>query len=485
MLSHAIKGLDAYLATASPGAKQVACIDVVVPTYRCNVEQLRRLCSLECLQPASVHTILVVDQPTVSNLKEVRGLASYTANRIVRVHVQEANGGASFARNTGLAQSFGDYVVLLDDDVQPEPGLLDAYLGAIARHPGEAAYIGLTELPRPETWVQCALKACRICYFYGIAALRQNPPWGVTANMCVRGRTISSSFEPFSSAYPRTGGGEDVDFCIRSQGAGHGKLVAVPAAKVLHPYWDAPFKQIAGWASGDVLCLSRLPQVTFRAPPNWAETALLCVLWEIAQLLLADGCFEAAPTSLGYVGPRWLLGCCSTLGTVLWTVLSCVSLAAVIEVAMLFPRFYMFAEGLPKSRVFVALLATAPPMLQDLVRLHSKLRRGRLTELCLHFDWMNATGQHPAEISSNLCWKLAAWSVTLWAFQQPESRERAITLLVILYTGWVLRHCGTLMLGDWKRAIVRRPLDVDFEPGRVPFVVLAYQRTGTIPYLKP
>jgi hypothetical protein len=42
-------------------------------------------------------------------------------------------------------------------------------------------------------------------------------------------------------------------------------------------------------------------------------------------------------------------------------------------------------------------------------------------------------------------------------------------LLVILYTGWVLRHCGTLMLGDWKRAIVRRPLDVDFEPGRVPF----------------
>lgn len=464
MLSRAIERLKAYLATASPGAKQVACIDVVVPTYRCNVEQLRRLCSLECSQPASVHTILVVDQPTVSNLNEVRDLASYTANRIVRVHVQEANGGASFARNTGLAQSFGDHAVLLDDDVQPEPGLLDAYLGAIARHPDEAAYIGLTELPRPETWVQCALKACRICYFYGIAALRQNPPWGVTANMCVRGRTISSSFEHFSSAYPRTGGGEDVDFCIRSQGAGHGKLVAVPAAKVLHPYWDAPFKQIAGWASGDVLCLSRLPQVTFRAPPNWAEIALLCIIWGVARLLLADG---AAPT----------------LGAVLWTTFSCVSLAAVIEVAMLFPRFYMFADGLPKSRVFVALLATAPPMLQDLVRLHSKLRRGRLAELCLHFDWMNSTGQHPAETSSNLCWKLAAWSVAVWALQQPESRERAVTLLVILYTGWVLRHCGTLMLGSWKRAIVRRQLDIDLKPGRVPFVVLAYQRTGTVPDL--
>lgn len=58
----------------------------------------------------------------------------------VRVHVQEANGGASFARNTGLAQSFGDYAVLLDDDVVPEPGLLDAYASAIARNPGEAVY---------------------------------------------------------------------------------------------------------------------------------------------------------------------------------------------------------------------------------------------------------------------------------------------------------------------------------------------------------
>ena len=67
--------------------------------------------------------------------------------------------------------------------------------------------------------------------------------------------------------------------------------------------------------------------------------------------------------------------------------------------------------------------------------------------------------------------------------QQSESRERAVTLLVILYTGWVLRHCGTLMLGSWKRAIVRRQLDIDLKPGRVPFVVLAYQRTGTVPYL--
>lgn len=59
----------------------------------------------------------------------------------------------------------------------------------------------MTLLPKPQTWVECALKACRICYFYGIAEIKQNPPWGVTANLCTRSRTISRKFEFFSRAY--------------------------------------------------------------------------------------------------------------------------------------------------------------------------------------------------------------------------------------------------------------------------------------------
>lgn len=47
----------------------------------------------------------------------------------------ESNEGAAQARNTGLAQSFGDHSLLLDDDVTPDPDIISAYLGAIARHP--------------------------------------------------------------------------------------------------------------------------------------------------------------------------------------------------------------------------------------------------------------------------------------------------------------------------------------------------------------
>jgi glycosyltransferase involved in cell wall biosynthesis len=56
----------------------------------------------------------------------------------------ESNQGAAQARNTGLAQSFGDHAILLDDDVIPSAELISAYLGAIARYPDAAG-----KLPSP------------------------------------------------------------------------------------------------------------------------------------------------------------------------------------------------------------------------------------------------------------------------------------------------------------------------------------------------
>lgn len=55
----------------------VPCIDVVVPTYRCDVDMLRALATLECARAASVHTLIVVDKPGASTLAGVKALASY------------------------------------------------------------------------------------------------------------------------------------------------------------------------------------------------------------------------------------------------------------------------------------------------------------------------------------------------------------------------------------------------------------------------
>lgn len=214
VLERGIDRLSAWLRIAAPDARRVICMDVVIPTFRCDVRALRKLCSMTATQPASLHTAIVVDNPDAEGIAAIRGLASYTANRTVRVHVMEKNTGAAWARNTGLFQSFGDYAVLLDDDVSPEHGLLDAYFGAVSRQPGAGAYVGLTKLPLPQTLVQSAMAACRICYFYGAAEKLPHPSWDVSANLCVPARSNPVSF---SRRFPKTGGGEDIDYCIRSQ----------------------------------------------------------------------------------------------------------------------------------------------------------------------------------------------------------------------------------------------------------------------------
>ena len=155
----------------------------------------------------------------------------------------------------------------------PDENIIAAYSGAIARYPDAAGYIGLTNLPPAATLIQQALLACNICFFYSIATKMKSPPWGVTANICVKARTNNAVW--FNKHFPRIGGGEDVDFCMNLRKRTGQRLVPVPGAKVTHPFWTKPLRQVAGWASGDVLCLDTLPSCSFYALPNWALIALV------------------------------------------------------------------------------------------------------------------------------------------------------------------------------------------------------------------
>ena len=85
----------------------------------------------DCL---SVSILVVVENPSSFLTTEEREsfhreLSSWETGAWVRVWIQESNGGASSARNTGLCQSAGDYLVFLDDDTEPDPDLLQAYAG--------------------------------------------------------------------------------------------------------------------------------------------------------------------------------------------------------------------------------------------------------------------------------------------------------------------------------------------------------------------
>ncbi|CAE8681191.1 unnamed protein product [Polarella glacialis] len=277
LLTTAIETLSAWLQVklgTEHGRARFTCIDIVCPTYRCDVSRLKNI-SMLCASPeykVSTQILFVVDKPDSSNLAQVKALEQWTANKHVRVYVNPQNLGASEARNAGHAQSFGDYVVFIDDDVVPEATLLDAYFGAVKRHPKARFWVGATKLPAPQTLMQHALAACRMTFFYDVAERMPNPPWGVTANLCVRGRTQNDVW--FSNIFPKTGGGEDIDYCLRQKPSSTDRdsaVVAVPGAVVHHPFWTNILKQVAGWAAGDVKCLETLPHII---PSTQSQTGL-------------------------------------------------------------------------------------------------------------------------------------------------------------------------------------------------------------------
>eukprot|EP00752_Nemacystus_decipiens_P005824 g5264.t1 len=430
--------LERFSRLARPTGPRYRCLGVVVPTYRCDVSMLRDIVSLRpSVYPhVSVQTVVVVDRPDAESLENVRALSSYAKDHCVRVVVNEKNVGASQSRNVGLSQAFSDQAVLLDDDVVPERDILDAYLGGIDRYPDAHVWVGCTRFPPAKTTVEHAVRASNLCHFYGIADLVSRPPWGVSANLCVSGRSGGIWFNP---AYPKTGGGEDVDFCLKArQRYGPDAIVAVPGAVATHPYWGSPIRQMWGWARGDALCLSLHPHSTFYRAFDWAEVMFLTCVVGVVVGLGASACLK---------------------------VFCIVGLVDFLEgLAHVYPGTKRL--GTPLGAL---LLAPLPRMVQDVARLATKLRRLNLYQLSLSFDWMDGTDGDEWRTASRALHaaKLATDAVLILGMALGYGRLCSLVALAVLlaYSKWQQSPRAL------RKTAPRR--------GPARFVVLAWQRTGS------
>ncbi|KAG8726423.1 hypothetical protein FRC12_023411 [Ceratobasidium sp. 428] len=146
-------------------------------------------------------------------------------------------------------------------------------------------------------------------YFWNIAdKIKEDLPWGVTANLIAR-RNVRDDVE-FSLAFPKAGGGEDIDFCRRKRDASTNRggvgLVAAPKVIAVHPWWDGGrrvYWRFFRWGCGDGVLIKMHPKLAWRDwSPNSAETLL------ISPVLILSG------VGLGYFGRGELL---RTAGTVL------------------------------------------------------------------------------------------------------------------------------------------------------------------------
>jgi hypothetical protein len=211
-LTHSIEIITQFI-KKSPSH---VCWSIVVPSFRCRMEILEPISKLSMtICKSSIHILIVNDNPDIiSNDEKLKELEDWSYNHLVRIFKQETNMGASLSRNSGMAQSFGDWCVLLDDDIQPDTNLLNAYYSTSIQYPHAKILVGTTILPSPITLIEKALISSQITFFFDIARKLTNPPWGVTANLCVEGRMNNIWF---NDIYPKSGGGEDVDFCLKTK----------------------------------------------------------------------------------------------------------------------------------------------------------------------------------------------------------------------------------------------------------------------------
>jgi LPS sulfotransferase NodH len=372
--------LSKYLKTRPTGI----CVDIVIPTYRTNNDKiLESILRLKSSMHAYVKFWLVVDNPDENHLLQVKSLAdkinrerfAVEGNYFITVLHYGENRGASYARNFGFNYSTADWALFIDDDVVPGEHLLDAYLGAIRRYPNARVFVGNTELPRATNIWTKMLRTCNIMFFYGISKHVTFPPWGVTANLLVRGSRHNNTIQ-FKSAYPKTGGGEDIDLCFQfkqwyQKSSKDRIIVGVPGATASHPWWNGGnscYRQINGWAWGDSLCIAEWPEKCFWAFPNWIEF-------------------------IAFIIPAYSI----TVQASLVASLAATFLVFLAEHALLTGKYYSSACRHVQSsfwvKLFVAFGAGTILSFQEATRLVAHLYRGHFHCICRRVDWND--GQEP------------------------------------------------------------------------------------------
>jgi GT2 family glycosyltransferase len=273
--------------------------DVVIPTTRLVPERLSQLLRVhESVPNAKVSYQIVVDRPGA----DLRLLEALVKDRSDVVLLQNETWlGAHETRNRGIDAGSSAFILFLDDDVIPSPRLLAAYAAAIVNAPDSSGYVGVTRFPAAHDHFTRGVVASDILTFFGLAGLRPWMPWGVTANLCLRRAALGDI--RFSEVFPKAGGGEDIDLCLRLTRGQPASLVSVPGAWVEHPWWAdgrGSYRRFFRWAFGDSRLPALHPRHRYWSAPTLPELLLLFIFAVlVVPPVSMPGALVALPAILG------------------------------------------------------------------------------------------------------------------------------------------------------------------------------------------
>jgi lipopolysaccharide biosynthesis glycosyltransferase len=305
--------------------------------------------------------------------------------------------------------------IFLDDDVEPHPALLIEYATAIREHGLRAGgFVGFSQLPDTVTPLTTGVRMSYLTYFWGVASLEpggEQAPWGVTANVCSR-RTR----ERFDERFPKTGGGEDIDYLLRVVRATGRPLIKAPRAQITHPWWNddnpSPWR-FYGWACGDSLLMRSdfYPEFAYWSYPNVWELLVIIAVLGLPVCALQDG------------------GAHKLLGTI-----ACLFLAEVmLDMHHLCVNDRLVEPHLRGiSRLHCALLACVYKNFCELGHITASVRCGFI---CRRWDWWcGKSGQHIVSNRAREAWRAAVLigaATPMFTVPAMYSSIALFTLLVV------------------------------------------------------
>ena len=259
-------------------------IDVVIPSFRLDETILQGIFSLAIPDEILVNYILVADNPNVEVPASIQQLAIQGKIQLI---INEQNIGFSKTRNKGINAGKADWILMLDDDIVPDPRLLFAYNDAIKKKPNSLGFIGVTDFPTPFNAVTKALFYNGAVGHFQSARHHENLSWAPTANVLLnRSLLYPRLFNPDLQF-----GGEDISLLTENAFANHKKYDSVPDAIVVHPWWNDGKKQWKrmfryGKGAADIIIEPHIVPYSYRDFTNTSESVFILLIMMLVAIIV-------------------------------------------------------------------------------------------------------------------------------------------------------------------------------------------------------
>lgn len=208
-------------------------VSFIIPLFNCLSLTQAMLASLRATLPEGLtHEIILIDDGSTDG---TRAWLETLRDPSLRVMLNERNLGYAVSNNRAAATARGEWLALLNNDLELLPGWLEPMLSAAASFRGRAGAIGNVQLDARTGAVD---HAGLVVNLTGKPVHRRaRPGWlgrrlrpvrrmpAVTGACLIIDRLLWNQLGGFDEAY--VNGGEDIDLCFRARAAGRINLVAL------------------------------------------------------------------------------------------------------------------------------------------------------------------------------------------------------------------------------------------------------------------